>query len=290
MKYSELNLVDSQNDRILEIESIDLFDKKFIQIIVDAFDKAGYKKSRGEIFQYNYSNYSFKYGFRDYIRIEINNKSRLWSTNFKEAIEINSIVTGVDPKNKSKKLKLHTLKIDFDKIASKIEESKNNRVENKQNRTVTKFKKDLVLPWVLGNIQEFYEDFTNVSISSTNSITGSYKNKNIEFHLSSPNMTKKVFSNIDFDDINFCFRIKHSKKLVFHSNLHMSGIRLTLSNWPVFKAMLDTEESRLAKEIEPLEKSIFEMEQKIRETEFLILKLKIDSEKNIKKFCDEQRA
>lgn len=259
MKFLEENLVDSENEKILEIESEKLHDTKFVKIITDAFEKNGFKKANGcgrNDYFYG-TDFSFKYGFRDYIKFAIKDKYTLSKDSnrqkFSEGISIvNKTSSFPSPKKLQKLIFRHTLIIDFHKIAEKIIKLKENKVELAKNKNVSKFKKDLALPWFVGSIQDVVEDFQKAWVGYRYSINGTFSSKEVSFNITSSEMTKKQFSETEFEDLKFRLSANIQGTKINNQNLTMVGLKNILGNFKSIKKFIEEE----TKKQEPIVKMI----------------------------------
>ena len=203
--------------------------------------------------------------------------------------------SGVGPKGR--KYFLNTLKFDGDKFEEYIKNKQDEKKEKKQNKTISKFRKDIIVPWVTGNIQEVLPEFETCSFGSGNIIYGSYKNKNITFNFNAIRMTQKQISEIDFDDIvfNIYLNIKNmTQSFDREMKLKMSGIKNIISNFPEIDKEYRTRQVKLEKEIRPTqdivnslyaEKKI--LNQKLESEKLIIESIKEKSKNEFEKYLNE---
>ncbi len=258
MKYSNGQLVDSENVKVLEIEDSNFSKECYKEPIHNFFKGIGFNKAGGSGstgWRDSDRNYSIKLSANQYFRFNVS-KNRVDGyyaddvTSFTTTIPKTS--SGVGPKGG--KYFLDTVKFDGDKFVEYIKNKQEVKKEKKQNKTISKFRKDIIVPWVTGSIQEVIPEFETCSFGSGNIISGSYKSKNITFSFNSIRMTQKQISEIDFDDITFniYLNIKNmSQSFDREMKVNMNGIKNLISNFPEIDKEYRTRQVKLEKEIRP---------------------------------------
>jgi len=306
MKYLETNLIDATNEKFLEISAVKLADNNDIaKIIIEAFEKNGYKKANGSgsyMNWYESTSFSFKYGFRDYIRFGIYKTAAINACcNFSPSANIIETciqtkthqTTIPHPKTPNKFLTHQIITIDFSLLDQMIAEHKVKKVEIKQNKSVSKFKKDLFLPWFMGHIQEVIPDFEKANVGSRHNIIASYQSQTLRFNIESREMTKKEFSDIEFDDIRFKINMRIEKQGFNSSGLSMDGLKNALANFKEIKKFVDSEDEKFKNDTKPFLKNMSDIENQIailnqekHKTKEKIEALKVESKKRIAKFAN----
>lgn len=289
MKYLEQDLIDPENEKLLEIESENLYNIDFAKIITEAFEKNGYTKANGsgKINYYWGLDFSFKYGFRDYIKFAIKDKNNMNHrdvnrSKFSKEIFITLRTSSYfRPKQPTKPIYRNTLTIDFEKLPEKIKQIKENKIENNKNKNVSKFKKDLFVPWFVGNIQDVVEDFEKAYVGYRHVICGNYSIKNTNFTIHSNEMTKKQFSEIEFEDIKFSINANISGTRINNQNLTMVGLKTILGDIEKIKKFISEETKKNESIIKKCDDEIKELLKKKDEINELIGRQK-EIKENIK--------
>lgn len=258
MKYSNGQLVDSENVKVLEIEDTDFSKECYKEPIHNFFKEIGFNKAKGSGstgWRNTVRNYSIKLSANQYFRFNVT-EHRIDGYYADDVTSFTTVTQkthfGFGPKGR--KYFLDTVKFDGDKFVEYIKNKQEEKKEKKQNKTISKFRKDIIVPWVTGSIQEVIPEFETCSFGCGNIISGSYKSKNITFSFNSIRMTQKQISEIDFDDITFniYLNIKNmSQSFDREMKLNMNGIKNLISNFPEIDKEYRTRQVKLEKEIRP---------------------------------------
>lgn len=295
MKYVEGQIVDSENPRILEIEDTDFSKDCYVEPIHNLFKEIGFSKAKGSGTNVPGGswgrNYSIKLTANQYFRFGLLKESFSGYYNVPDfpnfIIKTNKTSSGVGPKGKT--YFRNTLKFDGDLILEFIKNNQEAKKEKKQNKTVSKFRKDIILPWVTGNIQEVLPEFEQCHFGSCNIIYGNHKTKAITFSFQSDRMTQKQISEIDFDDIKFnvYFNLKSlSQSFEKNLKLNMVGMKNLFSNFPTVEKEYRKFQVDLDKEIRPVQNIVNKLY-----AEKQILNKKIEQEKaTIESLKEKSRA
>jgi hypothetical protein len=301
MKYSNCQLVDSENPRILEIEDSDFSKIWYRESIHKFFKELGFNNARGSGntgWRNDIRNFSIKLSANQYFRFNICKNSvdgcySIDTTSFATITKQTS--SGVGPKGR--KYFLNTITFDGDKFVEYIKTQQEQKKEKKQNKTISKFRKDIILPWVTGNIQEVIPEFSQCSFGNGNIVYGSYSNKNITFRFNSVRMTQKQISEIDFDDITFniYLNIKNmTQSFDKELKVKMSGIKNLVSNFPEIEKEYRIRQLETEKEIRPVQdvvNSLYKEKKivcdKIEKEKGTIESIREKSKNNFAKFLNE---
>lgn len=302
MKYSNGQMVDSENVKILEIEDNNFSKECYKEPIHNFFKENGFNKAKGSGstgWRNNERNYSIKLSANQYFRFSVLEQHPITSYYMSDDVTSFTTVTkktksGVGPNGR--KYFLDTVKFDGDKFVEYIKNKHEAKKEKKQNKTISKFRKDIIVPWVTGSIQEVIPEFATCSFGSGNIISGSYKSNIITFSFKSVRMTQKQISEIDFDDIifNIYLNIKTiSQSCDREMKLNMNGIKNLISNFPEINKEYRTRQVKLEKEIRPIQDNVNSLyaekkllNEKIETEKFVIESLRAKSKNEFEMFLN----
>ncbi len=165
--------------------------------------------------------------------------------------------------------------IDISSIINCLGKINERRNENKIIKNVSKFKEELFKSWIEGLLSDVKEDCFNLTLDINNSsyIIGELYNQRIK--ITNKPISKKIFSEIDFDDVKFSLEVGPRK---FVTNKPLKNIINILKN---FKKLISEIEKTKQSYINELVELNRELNKKIEEQKQQISKRMSERDKKI---------